>query len=230
MKLLLVSATVTELEAYCEQYLVEPLKINGQPVLDKKGYIGLLNISNDVDLCFTGVGVVSALTMLLPLPLASYDWVVGVGFVGAYDRALAVGDVVLVAEDAFADYGIFRGGAFCHLNATDSPTLKESSSPFYRASSAILSGYRAVRAHTRAMPTGDCSRVEGLDWKATQAAVESMESAAFAWVCSRFANRYLSLRVVSNYVAPREVAQWNSPLAQMRLAEALNDVLKTIQA
>ena len=82
------------------------------------------------------------------------------------------------------------------------------------------------RAFTRNMPTGELTDRVGLEWSVAHAEVESMEGAAFAMTCGLYAQDYLSLRVVSNYVRPRAKAEWNAALAQANLATAMLEALK----
>jgi futalosine hydrolase len=59
--------------------------------------------------------------------------------------------------------------------------------------------------------------------------IETMEGAAFFYVCSKENIPFLALRAVSNRVEPRDKAKWNIPLALKNLSDELGKVLLTIE-
>jgi futalosine hydrolase len=60
------------------------------------------------------------------------------------------------------------------------------------------------------------------------AQVESMEGAAVFYVCRWFGLPCLQVRAVSNYVAPRDEAQWDIPLALENLKNTLIQLLREL--
>ena len=60
------------------------------------------------------------------------------------------------------------------------------------------------------------------------AQVESMEGAVVFYVCSWFGVPCFQIRSISNFVEPRDSAQWNIPLALEKLNETVLDVLKKL--
>ncbi len=224
-KTLLVSATLWELEVFWERYLSPDARVPLTPILSDPLYMGHFTVDETLDCCITGVGVASVLVNLAASPLETYDWVLGVGFVGSYTEALAVGDVVQVSEDAFADYGLEEETGFVSLANTPFPSIMKDR-VFCSASNKMSLVYPIVRSFTKSVATGNLSTPLGLVPQAYDVQVESMESAAFALLCSRRARAYTSLRVVSNYVRPGAV--WDVALAKARLAQALVQVLGSV--
>jgi futalosine hydrolase len=55
-----------------------------------------------------------------------------------------------------------------------------------------------------------------------------MEGAAFHFVCLREEIPFMQIRVVSNYVEPRNKNSWNIPLAIANLNDFLRKYLNTI--
>ena len=131
-KTLLVSATLWELEAFWEQYLSPDARTPLTPILSDPLYMGHFTVDKTLDCCITGVGVASVLINLAECPLETYDWVLGVGFVGSYTEALAVGDVVQVSEDAFADYGLEEENGLCFARKHPIPFDYEKSAVLHR--------------------------------------------------------------------------------------------------
>ena len=222
-KTLLVSATLWELEAFWDMRLSPSARASLTPILSDPLYMGHFTVDKTLDCCITGVGVASVLVNLAASPLETYDWVLGVGFVGSYTEALAVGDVVQVSEDAFADYGLEEETGFVSLANTSFPSIMKGQ-VFCVASNKTTTFYPTVRGFTKSV--ANLSTPPGLVPQAYDVQVESMESAAFALLCSRRARAYTSLRVVSNYVRPG--AEWDVALAKARLAQALVQVLGSV--
>ena len=54
--------------------------------------------------------------------------------------------------------------------------------------------------------------------------IETMEGAAFFYVCSREKIPFMALRAVSNIVEPRDREKWNIELALANLSVKLNEV------
>jgi futalosine hydrolase len=59
-------------------------------------------------------------------------------------------------------------------------------------------------------------------------AIETMEGAAFFYICAREFIPFLALRSVSNMVEKRNRDKWNIPLAIDNMAVALESVLKKL--
>jgi futalosine hydrolase len=55
-----------------------------------------------------------------------------------------------------------------------------------------------------------------------------MEGAAFMFVCKMENQEYLQIRSISNFVEPRNLNNWNIPLAINNVNKFLADFLETI--
>ena len=60
------------------------------------------------------------------------------------------------------------------------------------------------------------------------AQVESMEGAVVLYVCSWFGIPCIQIRSISNFVEPRDSAQWNIPLALEKLNISIKEVLSKL--
>jgi futalosine hydrolase len=58
--------------------------------------------------------------------------------------------------------------------------------------------------------------------------IETMESAAFFYVCLQEKIPFLALRAISNKVEPRDKSKWNIPLAMQNLSNVLKNVFYNI--
>ena len=228
---LLVTATALEVEHY--------LQVRG---MRADAGVGLHRIADGIDLLVTGVGAASCAYHLARC-VRDYSLVIHAGFVGAYSSELAVGDLVVMESDAFANYGVWRSGEWQSLRVAGFAQAVEPGPEGFAAtnipSPQPWQTFRRVRATTVETPGCVNHPVDRIGQ--TSPAVEGMEGAAFAMVCqaaelergnarSGSCFSYISLGVVSNYVGDGQTAQWNVPLAKARLAEALLAVEATSNA
>ena len=84
---------------------------------------------NDAEILVTGVGAVPTTFWLSNiLNQKKYDLVINVGVAGTFNPEISLGDVVLVREDLFADYGIDNQGKFISL--FESGLCNQNQNPF----------------------------------------------------------------------------------------------------
>jgi futalosine hydrolase len=216
MKILIVAATPFEVLPL-EQYLKNTFVPHGQAQFQRGG----LNVT----LSITGVGLTATAYSLGHVFASSrFDLVVNAGICGAFNRALAIGDVVQVVSEQFADMGAEEAdGRFTDL--FEMGLAGPNQPPF--ADRLLLN---AVGAEYDFLPKAKGISVNKVHGAAasiaetaqrTQADVESMEGAAFFYACLSANVPFVEIRAVSNYVEPRNKDNWNIPLAIDRLNEVL---------
>jgi futalosine hydrolase len=175
-----------------------------------------LQNADDVTFAVTGVGMMATACALSDmLAQRRYDVVINIGIAGTFTPRLALGQVVLVerefidgygAEDAEGAMKFFPDSEIICPYADDFPALQ--SCP--RASGLtvnLLTESPARVAARKALYSAD---------------VETMEGAAFFYVCLRRQVKFLQLRGVSNVVGMRDKSQW-------KIAEALENLAGVIQ-
>ena len=166
----------------------------------------------DISLMAMGVGVAPTV-MRLTQYAAQFDLVLNVGLAGVYSSELAIGQVVRVACDVFADYGIDQRGTFVPLHrsgmAAHAPQPMESAS-------ALAKHLPAVRGITLGTCSGSNALIERniALWNPD---IETMEGAAVPFVCQQLGVQFVCLRAISNRVEPRNLAAWNIDLALSNL-------------
>ncbi|MEI6750341.1 MAG: futalosine hydrolase, partial [Bacteroidota bacterium] len=108
MKVLLVSATSFE---------IEPLFSGMRLVKKHEGHITSYAAKNlELDVLLTGVGMVATAYWLgRTLSAKSYDVAINAGICGSFDRRIAIGEVVDVAQDSFPEMGAEDGEYFLSL-------------------------------------------------------------------------------------------------------------------
>jgi futalosine hydrolase len=191
---------------------------------------------NEYEVLVTGVGGISMawalqkrLTSGQPPKLA-----VNAGIAGSYKHSLNIGQVVLAASDCFADLGVDDNGKFSSLFSagladpnrlpfTDGKILCHN-----KWFDRLVTIIPAVEAATVNMASGSEEVIERIrsTWNP---AIETMEGAYFAYICSMAQIPYVCLRSVSNIVEPRQKKSWNISSALKALEEIFPSVIKILE-
>jgi futalosine hydrolase len=166
-----------------------------------------------------------------PLPAL----VIGAGIAGSYVSSLAPGDVVLARSDCFADMGVDDNGNFRSLFGAQ---LADPDSPPFSGGRIHCSGkwfdlvsgtLPAVTGATVNMSSGSQAVIDRIR-KAWDPDIETMEGAWLAYACEITRVPWLSVRAVSNMVEPRNLKNWDIPLALRRLQEKMTRITGLIMA
>jgi len=160
--------------------------------------------------------------------------VINAGIAGTYLQTLKKGEVVLADSDCFADQGIDDNGSFKTLFAVG--LANPDRFPFRNGRiycnnewfEKLKGTFKLVDAATVNMASGSdeiIARIKS-EWNP---AIETMEGAYFAYVCSMAGVPYICLRAISNAVEPRIVKNWDIPAALNSLSDAIKVVLEMIE-
>ena len=161
-----------------------------------------------------------------PLPSLT----VNAGIAGSYSNLFRSGDVVIPTSDCFADMGVDDNGTFVTLFRAS--LADPDAWPFTggrilcrnRWTDAACSLFPEVKAATVNMASGSIPVIERIrsEWNPD---IETMEGAWFAYTCSMQKADYLPVRVISNAVEPRNLKNWEIPLALENLETAVARIL-----
>ena len=186
-----------------------------------------------ISVLVTGVGPV-----VTTWKLAGYlygnkpDLMINAGIAGAYDRSLALGEVVLVGEEQLADTGAEESDgrliSLFDMNLLDPDEFPYRGGRLVNPDTENVHFLRQVRGLTVSQATGTEASISALTSKYPDAQTESMEGAAVFYCCLLSGVRFLEIRSVSNYVEPRNRAGWNIPLAISSLNDVLKELLQTV--
>lgn len=181
----------------------------------------------------TGVGcVATAWRLALQFSSAPADWALNAGVAGAFDRSLALGDVVQVVTEQFGDLGVEEAdGRFTdlfHLGLVD-----PDSAPFVRGKL-----YNPGAGQTHFLPTvhgltvnrvhGNHLSIESARLLFPDVQTESMEGAAFFYGCLSANIPFVEIRSISNYVEPRNRANWQLETAIENLNRVLIEMIESL--
>ena len=186
---------------------------------------------HDIDVLTTGVGMVATATWCSrTLMTGDYDLALNVGVCGAFDRTLALGTVVHVTTDRFAELGAEDGDSFLTiselglLDANEFPftagTLRNAAPP----ESLVLRSLRPVSSITvNAVHGNEQSIARAVERFAPQ--VESMDGAAFMYACLVHGVAFAQVRSISNVVERRNREAWKLPEAIGALNAAALEII-----
>jgi futalosine hydrolase len=211
MKLLLVTATLPEIQPFLSAFSIDS-------DLGEKAIAG-----HSVKVLITGAGMVpTAFSLGKHLACSSYDLAINAGIAGSFDFDLSLGEVCLVKEDTFAELGAEDGENFLSF---DSLGLGINTQSSYPVSGFATGNLKEVRAIT-------VNKVHGHELSIAKAIarfdpqIESMEGAAFFYACNQSATPCIQIRAISNYVERRNREKWDVSLAVKNLNNTINDLLQ----
>jgi futalosine hydrolase len=196
---------------------------------DKKSELGDSRSKTlDFELLITGVGMVAtAFALGRHLAANHYDLVINLGIAGSFDRNIALGEVLEVTEDTFAELGAEDDKNFLSIeklgfgDGTFYPSAKRSD---------LYNGFNTFKLKTVTAIT--VNTVHGNEASIKKVAerlnpqLESMEGAAFFYACNKMNVPCLQIRAVSNYVEKRNRDNWNIALAIKNLNTFAIELLK----
>jgi futalosine hydrolase len=170
------------------------------------------------DILMSGVGMVATAFALGQTLTKQYNLVLNVGIAGSFDRSLALGELVEVRQDTFAELGAEDFESFITL-----PQLGFGDNTFSSTANIDLS-LKKVNGITVNKVHGNAQSIQKtLQWH--QAQTESMEGAAVFYACNKLNIPALQVRSISNYVEPRNRENWQIELAVKNLNKWLIEFL-----
>lgn len=223
LKVLFITSTDTEAAAL--------KKVQGMTQVKDK----LISGSLEIELMVGGVGAISTawnFSQWLAINKKP-DLAINAGIAGSYREEYPVGSVVMPVTDCFADAGIEDGDKFITLyeaglaGKDEFPFrngLLQSENRYCEELSEILNTVDAITVNTA---TGSEKTKKRLIRKFNPG-IETMEGAAFFYICARERIPFVAIRSVSNMVERRDRDKWNIPLAIDNLAFALEKVFKKL--
>lgn len=184
------------------------------------------------DFLITGVGCPATIYQLTKrLHQIDYDLVIQAGIAGSFTNSLNLGNVVLVKQDNFADIGASEKSTFhtfFEMGLGDQDAFPYNKGWLKNNSEWIDSFFlQKVKAITVNTVTDDEAYISKQVLK-FDPQIESMEGAAFHYVCLQENIPFMQLRAVSNYVGVRDKADWKMKEAIENLNAELIDIVNSL--
>lgn len=179
-----------------------------------------------------GVGIPSTIYHLTKkLSAEKYDLVIQAGIAGSFSKKIKHGNVVAVSQDTFADIGAEENKRFktiFELGLED-----ENIFPFQQGWLINPSEFLAA-ADLKKVTGVTVNKIQGSKKqnknlkKHFAADIESMEGAAFHFVCLQQNVPFIQLRSISNTVGERDKAKWELKTAIENLGNELHRLIDSI--
>ncbi|RMG81232.1 MAG: futalosine hydrolase [Bacteroidetes bacterium] len=185
-----------------------------------------LHTPENTEVLITGVGTADTVYFLTKkLQQNHYDFIINAGVAGAIDKSLKIGEVVEVTEDEFFAFGSEDNHRF--LSVFDLNLTERNRPPFTNGklqNPSVYTRLPKVKGTTVQTVHGSpesISKIAGI----TDAQIETMEGAAFMYVCLMEKVNFIQLRAISNYVEPRNFDNWKLDLAIKNLHKELTEII-----
>ncbi len=215
MKILIVAAT---------RFEVQPLlgKVEICNKSDDK-FINCRYKNLEIDILITGVGMVSTAYYTGKKLTTMYDLALNIGICGSFNKNLEIGEVVNIVQDHFADLGAEDGEQFLSIKEIGLEGDIEMFNETYIKNNVLdeipkVCGITVNTAHGNEQSINEVSQKFHPN-------TESMEGAAFMFVCENEEIPYAQIRAVSNYMERRNKTTWNIPLAFENLKKKVLEIL-----
>jgi futalosine hydrolase len=188
--------------------------------------------NKNAEVLITGVGIPATIFHLTKqLAQKEYGLVIQAGIAGAFNNALAPGSVAMIEKDTFADIGIDEKGTFTTLFETG--LAHENDFPY--KGGWLVNEHEYFRHPSLFVAKGitvnkiidDKIQIKKIREK-FEADIESMEGAAFHYVCLQQKIKFLQLRGISNIVGERDKTKWMMKEAINNLNIELKNLIKNI--
>ncbi len=219
MKLLLVSATASEIVPTLNFLKIEPQS--------NKNFYSIKFLGNEISILIAGIGSYSMIYSLTKI-LNKYDFdlVINIGIAGANQDNIKIGEVVAVTSETIGDMGVDDNGVFKTI--FEEKFANENAFPF---NNGILENNnfdllkkipvnKLVNGLTVNTVSGEKNRIEALR-KKFNTQIESMEGAAFFFVCLQENVDFAEIRSISNFIEPRSKEKWEIMTAISNLNKTL---------
>ena len=205
MKLLVVAATEFEIAPFILQNMV-------------------------ADIVITGVGSPACMYALTKrLQETKYDFAIQAGIAGTFKNSFPLGETFFIKSDVFADIGIYENERFFTL--FDRNFADPNAIPYHngRLENSLENVFNVPTANSITVNTvTDNFSQTTMFTKKYDPDVESMEGAAFHYVCIQENIPFLQLRSVSNFVGERVKTNWKMKQSIESLNNNLIKIVKQL--
>ncbi len=187
----------------------------------------------NIDVLIAGIGLAFTTYHLTKyIQNTKPDLIIQAGIAGSLTNKYNSGDVVLIEKDFFADMGSMENNTFkdvfdlnlCHAN--DYPFSNKGLINIHKNIMDIFNLPRVIGISVNEITTHQ-SRIQ-LYKEKYHADVESMEGAAFHYVCLQQKIPFVQIRSISNMVGVRDKTKWNMKEAIQKLNVLLMDRIERL--
>lgn len=194
--------------------------------------IALFAPPDNTDILITGVGIPATVYHLQKrFHQMDYDFVIQAGLAGSYNRNIALGETVVVEKDAFGDIGMEENNFFQPLFETFLTDKNEF--PFTNGWLENKNEWLQKLSYqkTKAITVNTVSDNEQVKkYRETNFTpdIETMEGAAFQYVCIQEQISFLQIRTISNKAGVRDKSKWMIEESLINLNKELTKLINKL--
>lgn len=204
MRLLVAAATTFELELF-KRFLEQEFQL-----INENHYCrGKLELY----ICITGIGAMqTAFQLMEDIAVFNPHFCLQAGVAGAFNRDLPLAGLVIVREELLGDLGVEDNAKYIDMfdlglmNASEKPFVnKKLINTFQDFPLKLTLPFVSSLTINTGSGTADTIQFRKEHFECD---IESMEGAAFHYVCLKKKLPFLQVRSISNYVEPRDKSKW----------------------
>lgn len=219
MKILIVAATRFEIQPLLSQ-------LNLSSILGDK-FINCRYKNLEIDFLVAGIGMVSTAYHTGKRLSKEYNLALNMGICGSFNKNLEIGDVVNIVQDHFSDLGAEDGDLYLSIKEIGLEGEIEMLNETLIINN-VLNEIPKVCGITVNTAHGNEQSIDKVLQK-FHPNTESMEGAAFMFVCENEGIPYAQIRAVSNYMERRNKLAWDIPLAINNLNTKVLEILNSFE-
>lgn len=178
----------------------------------------------EVYVCITGIGSMQTTFHLMEV-IGKFNphFCLQAGVAGTFNKETALGSLVIVREEMLGDLGVDDNGRFRDMFEIE--LMQANKKPYVDKRLVNMFQDFPLRLNLPFVSGITVNTVSGsqsnIDHRAEyfEPDVETMEGAAFHYVCLKKRIPFLQVRAISNYVEPRDRSKWQMKLAIENLNE-----------
>ena len=186
--------------------------------------------SDQFDVLITGVGTAATVYHLTKkIHRSKPSLFIQAGIAGSFDESISLGTTVIVQKDRFADLGVHEQDQW--KDVFDMKLQEHGNAPFENGwlvnphlERFNKLGFQPVTSLSINEVTTNPRRIRHYLDKYSPT-IESMEGAAFHYVCLQENIPFIQIRTISNYIGERDKSKWQMKLALENLAKSLKQVI-----
>jgi len=191
----------------------------------------------EIHFLVSGVGLPTTIYRITSLLSSQkYNLVINCGIAGSFDEQLKIGTVVNVASEKFGDLGINNNGTFQTL--FDSHFADGNSFPFFDGKLInpnkpnvcnAITVLPLVNGITVNSESGERAEIQ-FRKELFSSQIETSEGAGIFYVCLLQDIPFYEIRSISHFIEPRNMKNWNIPLALVNLGAIMFQTLTELNA
>ena len=223
MNILTVAATIQEVEPFMKHCAMKQVEQHLWAGKIKQHHVNCL---------ISGIGMVAtAYHLTKAICKKDFHLIINAGIAGSFNENIALGCVVNITSEQFADFGIDDKGTY--RSVFEANFMDGNSAPFFNGTlvnpmkHAFISHLPEVSGITVNTASGSEEQIKKIKVKFSPE-VENIEGAAVFYVALQQAMPFAEIRSISNFVEPRNRNNWNISFAIEKLNSTLIGIFAEI--